>query len=43
MQFNKTPQSTFLWFLCAIIPVLNLYWLWKVSKIVANTNFESGD
>lgn len=43
MQFKKTPESTLKWFVVAIIPILNLYWLWKVSKIIANAEFERGD
>jgi len=36
MKFRKKPESAILWFIVALIPIVNLVWLWKVSKIVAS-------
>jgi len=35
MKHTKEKKGTFLWWLLAIIPILNLYWAWKVSRLVA--------
>lgn len=35
MKHTKTRKSTIGWWLMSIIPILNFYWNWKVSKIVA--------
>ncbi len=43
MKFKNKPGSTFLWWLCGIIPILHLYWVWKVSKILTNMEYERGD
>jgi len=43
MKFNKNPGSTLGWFILSLIPIVGLYWNWKVSKIIANMEFERGD
>jgi hypothetical protein len=43
MKFKSKPESSLKWFVLAIIPIVNLYWVWKVSKIIANTEYERGD
>ena len=43
MKFKKNPESTLKWWLCGLIPIVNYYWIWKVSKIVANLESERGD
>ena len=43
MKFQKKPGSTVLWFILALIPILNLYFIWKTAKVLANIDFERGD
>jgi len=43
MNHRKKPESTLKWFVMGLIPVVNLYVLWKVAKLIANHNFERGD
>ncbi len=43
MKFAKKPESTLLWFILAFIPLVNLYVLWKLAKVLANIEFERGD
>lgn len=43
MKFKKEPSSTLFWFILSLIPILNLYWAWKVSKVLANVGTERGD
>jgi hypothetical protein len=43
MKFKKMPGSTFGWFVLSLIPILNFYWSWKLSKVLANAEFERGD
>jgi len=43
MKFKKRPDSTLIWFVVSLIPIVNLYWHWRVSKILANTEVERGD
>ena len=32
---HKKKESTFKWFIIAIIPILNLWFLWKLAELVA--------
>jgi hypothetical protein len=34
MEHRKNKTGTFLWFLCAFVPILNLYWIWKVTRVM---------
>jgi hypothetical protein len=45
MQFRKgnEQQGNFVKFLILVIPIVNLYGMWKLSKIWANVQFEKGD
>ena len=43
MKFKKNPGTAIGWWVLGIVPILNLYWVWKVSKIIANTEQERGD
>jgi hypothetical protein len=36
MQHAKIKKATFGWWLLSIIPILNWYWNWKVSKMLVN-------
>jgi len=35
MSHSRRKQGTFLWFVLSLIPVLNLYWNWRVSRLIA--------
>lgn len=35
-KFKNKGGATVGWWLCGWIPILNLYWIWRVSKIIAN-------
>lgn len=35
LTHRKKKESTAKWFIFSIIPVVNLYWLWKVAEIVS--------
>lgn len=35
IEHKKVKEGTFLWWLLSLIPVLNLYWNWRVSKLIA--------
>ncbi|MFH1978737.1 MAG: hypothetical protein ABIJ92_05410 [Candidatus Aenigmatarchaeota archaeon] len=43
MKFKKTPGSTVGWFVLSLIPIANLYFMWKTAKLIANTEYERGD
>jgi hypothetical protein len=43
MKFAKQPKSTLARWLCLVIPIVNLYGLWKLAKIWANIEEERGD
>lgn len=32
----KKKTATIGWFILAYVPILNFYWTWRVSKLVAN-------
>jgi len=36
----KKKTATIGWFILAIIPILNFYWTWRVSKLIANHDEE---
>lgn len=35
LTHRKKKESTAKWFIFSIIPIVNLYWLWKVAEIVS--------
>lgn len=41
MRHSKMRHSTFLWFVLSLIPILNLYWNWKCSRLIAEHEEES--
>lgn len=43
MKFKQNPESALKWFVLSLIPIAQLYWRWKVSKVMANLEFERGD
>lgn len=43
MEHKKKPESTFVKWLILVIPIVNLYGMWKLAKIWANHDFERGD
>lgn len=43
VKFKNKPDSTLKWFVIGIIPILNLYWFWRVSNVLANIERERGD
>ena len=43
IKFAKQPKSTLARWLCLVIPIVNLYGLWKLAKIWANIEEERGD
>lgn len=32
---HRKKESTFKWFIIGCIPILNLYWLWKVAELIS--------
>jgi len=34
IQHTKKKPGTFLWFILSLIPILNLYWYWKVTRVL---------
>jgi len=34
MEHRKSKASTLPWFIIALIPILNLYWVWKVTRVL---------
>lgn len=43
MKFKKRGGATVGWWLVLILPVLNLYGMWRVAKLIANIESERGD
>ncbi len=43
MKFEKTPKGTLVRWLCLMIPIVNLYGMWKLAKIWSNMHEERGD
>ncbi len=43
MKFAKTPSGTFIKWLILVIPIVNLYGMWKLAKIWSNLVEERGD
>lgn len=34
MEHRKRKTGTFLWFLMSFIPIVNFYWVWKVTRVM---------
>ncbi len=43
MKHGKTPNDTLIKWLILVIPIINLYGMWKLAKIWANHEEERGD
>lgn len=36
LEHSANKNSTLVWFVLSLIPIVNLYVLWKIAKIVAH-------